>query len=78
MRIINLARAREIAYAWHSGGGSAFYQFASTAKIHSEEHRAKCLSEVAGDIAWTALLPEDLKALRQLERFFRYTKIGGE
>jgi hypothetical protein len=78
MRIIKLDHAREIAYAWHGGGGSAFYQFASTAKIHSEEHRDRCLSEIAGDLAWTALLPDDEKALRQLERFFRYTKIGGE
>ena len=50
--MINLAQARDIAYTWHSGGGSPFYRFASNGYIDDEEHRQELIHEALEDIVW--------------------------
>ena len=43
-------RAIRIAYQWRSGKGSPFYLFASTRRIHGQEHRDRLRAEVRGCI----------------------------
>jgi len=45
------SQLRMLAYAWHGGGGSPLYQYASTgAVVHSAEHREKLIDEINLDI----------------------------
>ena len=36
----------ETTYAWHGGGGSPLYSFASTRKLWSEDHRIDVIAEI--------------------------------
>jgi hypothetical protein len=39
-------RAIQVAFEWHSGGGSPLYQFASTRRVHDDAHRERAYREV--------------------------------
>jgi hypothetical protein len=41
-----LEEARVFCFSWHSGKSSAFYAFASTGRVQSEEHRKNILDEL--------------------------------
>jgi len=43
---LEIEAAIQTMYDWHGGQSSAFYSFASTRIIHSEDHRQRCLAEL--------------------------------
>lgn len=51
--------AREVAFDWHGGQGSALYSFASTdCTVHSEEHRASLIADIESAIAKVKAKPD--------------------
>ncbi len=42
----------DTAFNWHGGKSSALYSFASTRKIHSENHRDDILDEIDECLSW--------------------------
>lgn len=62
--------AIRIAFAWHGGGGSAVYQFASTRRVADEDHRERLRREVGlciGSVLENPVHPHELPQLHLLE-----------
>lgn len=73
--MITLAQAREIAYAWHGGGGSPLYSFASTSNDGTPRNiTPDTVSEVNGNIRWCLFngRTEEAKERPQLEELAAY------
>ena len=72
----------EIAFSWHDGRDSALYSFASTRKLHSENHRDDVLDEIDEciDIALrqeqTDPEENDIENLRSVANMVRELPIG--
>lgn len=64
-------------YAWHGGMSSAFYSFASTLKLWSEQHRQNCLAELK-EVRFHAESVQDLADLANVESLIHYAVIGQE
>lgn len=70
--MIDLETARDIAYAWHGGGGSPLYSFASTSNDGQPRNVTPAtVAEVDDDIAWCREHAEehDLDYLPQLRDY---------
>ncbi len=74
---IEIIQAINAMYAWHGGAGSAFYSFASTRRLWSEEHRNKCLVELRTSRFHAEGL-DDLVNLAAVEALIHHADIGQE
>ena len=67
----------ETAFAWHSGGGSPLYRFASNRKINDGQHRIDLLDEIDTCILWHTAYGHaeqelgDIAALESLSQFVK-------
>lgn len=77
MRKAAICKLIDIAFLWHSGGGSPLYSFASTRTVHSELHRANILKEIKEDIRYVEI-PKDERSLERLAKFVEKAPIGQE
>ncbi len=70
----------DTAFNWHGGGGSALYQFASTRKIHSENHRDDILDEIDECISWNKINgeqePGDIDNLQSVVKVVSELPVG--
>jgi hypothetical protein len=79
-----ICKVIQTAYSWHGGGGSPFYSFASTRKIHGSDHRIRILNE-ALECSVAAVLHEnpkeakaEIRKLKELKAFVETAPLNVE
>jgi hypothetical protein len=81
-----LTRQRAVAairagFAWHGGGGSAVYEFASTRRVADEEHRGRLRREIEltiGSVLENPMRPDELSQLHLMEDVVNTAPAGVE
>ncbi len=70
----------DTAFNWHGGKSSALYSFASTRKLHSENHRDDVLDEIDECMSWTKMhgeqAPGDVSSLLSIMKVVVELPIG--